>query len=548
MIIEQIRNIGEYVSIRNTHEDPLDAMLNKVEGDKVKSIVEINVTKDNVTYEIKDFRKDVVNEALFYQKGNGALGGGIRLDFYKESKVRSACDFCEVVDKVDKIKTIIETYIKERGNEAFAIILIDGKSPRELFRKKFLTKMYSTMYREVSGEHICHLCEFYGKAYNTTTLKFYTNDKGTYSNVEGEGKSGIVICSDCLNNIIIGKKHVDEVLKTYWSCLDSNVMFLPHTYNEKVYKIYKSTKINSKGESVKFLDKIRDNEQEVLDEVSKSQSVTDILFYEEQSKFFYIYDSIQSILPSFFSEVSHLLRKYNLSLYTIFNFTAAVKITFENIETSKKDKIKILDAIFRGKKISRNLFFKRVMNVYKHYFLKDEHRKFASMRTINRIYSLLCERNCLEKGCDVMQEYKDYYELFEKNTDYFNTYEKKAWFILGKTYNTMMFLISQRNSDGSADVSKTSLEKNFFYSRKFNFKDFVYFCALLEEKAVKYCINYPSIKAMMCEAKEDMAKKENKLSQDEAKYVFFWGFNSVFKKDKDDNKGKDEKNQLMEGK
>lgn len=74
MILEQISSIGDFISRNYPEEDPLDAMLNKIEGDKLKSIIEINVASDKVTYEVKDFRKDVVKDALFYQKGNGALG------------------------------------------------------------------------------------------------------------------------------------------------------------------------------------------------------------------------------------------------------------------------------------------------------------------------------------------------------------------------------------------------------------------------------------------------------------------------------------------
>jgi CRISPR-associated protein Csh1 len=191
-----------------------------------------------------------------------------------------------------------------------------------------------------------------------------------------------------------------------------------------------------------------------------------------------------------------------------------------------------------GRKISRNLFFKRSMDVYKHYYLKGEDRKYACMRTINRIYGFLCECGCLEKRCNVMEEYKDYSELFEKNMEYFDSNEKKAWFILGKAYSTMIYYITpSSNNDGDSETSrkeniKTSLEKNFFFSRKFDFKDFVYFSNLLEEKSLKYSLDKPFFKGMMCEAKEMIGKREADLSQDEAKYLFFWGFNSYFKKDK----------------
>ncbi|MGL5150976.1 MAG: hypothetical protein ACRC7N_10450, partial [Clostridium sp.] len=42
-------------------------------------------------------------------------------------------------------------------------------------------------------------------------------------------------------------------------------------------------------------------------------------------------------------------------------------------------------------------------------------------------------------------------------------------------------------------------------------------------------INTNYLKGMLVEAKELMASKENKISTDEAKYLFFWGMDMYFK-------------------
>jgi len=77
----------------------------------------------------------------------------------------------------------------------------------------------------------------------------------------------------------------------------------------------------------------------------------------------------------------------------------------------------------------------------------------------------------------------------------------------------------------------------FFFARKFDFKDFIYFSNLLNDKIIKYKINGKKAKDILIEGKQLMAKKEEKLSTDEAKYIFFWGMDSFFEKENknDDN-------------
>ena len=81
-----------------------------------------------------------------------------------------------------------------------------------------------------------------------------------------------------------------------------------------------------------------------------------------------------------------------------------------------------------------------------------------------------------------MEVYRSYKELFEDNIEYFDSNEKKAWFILGRAYNTIIYNIRKTlkgdEEENSADSIKTSLEKNFFFARKFDFNDFIYFSNL----------------------------------------------------------------------
>jgi CRISPR-associated protein Csh1 len=541
-MIAQVENIGKYVCQAAPEKSSIDAMLNSIEGDSIKNVLEINVTSSGIETKTKEFYKDVVKDALFYQAGRGFLGGGIRLDFYKESKVKAACEFCEIRDREDEIRTIVEDYKDNKSKETFAIIKVNGKTPRELFLNKFLDSMYSTSYKKIKGKGICHLCGKKDEGFNTTSYKFYTNDKSIYGNVDNKDEAGFVVCKSCLNNIILGRDYIDKYLSTYW--INKSVMFLPHKYNEDMACIYEAIRINEKQEKTKFLNTIRINEEEVIDEIGKTDAVTDVIFYQEDSKFFYIYYVIQSVLPSRFTLIAQLLKHYELKLFTIFNYAAVVKVSLDNIEMTDKEQMRILDAIFSGKKIERSLFFKRALDVYKYHYLKEEHKKFACMRTINRIYNFLNECGCLEKGWNAMINYKNYGELFLTNPDYFNSNEKKAWFILGKAYGNMIYYLKSKNKDGNAEQERTTLEKNFFFSRKFDFNDFIYFCNLLEEKAIKYNQANGYFKKLFCEAKDFMARKEGLLSFDEAKYLFFWGMDSYFKNE--DETAVSEENQSVE--
>jgi len=98
-------------------------------------------------------------------------------------------------------------------------------------------------------------------------------------------------------------------------------------------------------------------------------------------------------------------------------------------------------------------------------------------------------------------------------------------------YNFVNYMIKKGNSNEEGKIAdRSSLDKNFFFARKFNFKDFIYFSNLLSDKMIKYKISSAWLKDILTESKELMANPSGKLSSDEAKYIFFWGMDSYFKK------------------
>ncbi len=552
-MINAIKDIGEYIQENNNvgEEDLVESLVNKLEGDVLTEILNINI-KSNGEIEVysEEFYKKIALKALFYQAGNGSAGGAFRADFFKEDekekfnkKIKQALAYCYVEKYYEQVKGIVYKRIKEYGKNFIAVILVDEKYPYELFKDKFMDKMYSTMYKGLKGTHTCHFCGKEGEVFNTITYKFYTNDKEVYGNVNESDKSGVVMCKKCLNSVLIGKRYVEEMLTTYW--MGKNVMFIPHSFNKNIKNIYEKSYITDKGKK-NFISQIALNEKEVLKKLGEGNTETDIIFFDKDAnKTFYIYETIKSMLPSRFTKIAGLLEKYKIKLFSVIIYSTALKElekdTKKNdskeddkekgVKTTEKEKLRMINTIFTGRKFSRNIFFNRVMIVYKYnYFNKKDEVKFT-INNIGKVYNFLVDCGCLEGGFNVMKKYVDYEALFNDNQNYFNSNEKKAWFLIGMAYSYINYKIKDSSKDEEGKIAdRSSLDKNFFFARKFDFKDFIYFSNLLNDKIIKYKINGKRAKDILIEGKQFMAKKEEKLSTDEAKYIFFWGMDSFFEK------------------
>ncbi len=563
-MIEYIQKIGAYVAETDTKKLLVDLMVEQIIEDRLDSVFIIVVLKEGVRSSSKFFYPEVSLDALLYSDRNTYMGGGIRLDhifkngkneteILKEFKKKliKACEFCEISSRVEDIFEEVDKCIldKKISWNVFLLIKIEGKTPRELYEKKFLDKMLKTVYKKIAGNHICHICSKKGEVFNTAVYKFFTNDKKIYS-IFNKGKNGFSICSNCLKFILYGKNYINK----YHSCMfvGSLVMFLPHEYNSQISQYYNHAN-NKTKEGASLLRSIKENEDMVFNEIGKSNSTTDIVFYEYDftKKTFVINYHIQSILPSKFSEISKYLKEYSLNTYKIFNYLTMLKSKYTKKSTLDSEKAKILRDIFYGRRIDRIQFFKRCMDVYKNEYLNNNQR-YCISDTL-RIYNFLIKCKCLQGRCIEMKNYSNYNELFEQNSEYFCSNEKRAWFLLGRVFNTVNSYIknkidipnnkeevgnkeSQNIAESLKDTrARSSMDKIFFFSRKFDKRDFLYFCNLINDKIekyksapLKYSLDSVWLKDEMFEMKAYYAKAENKLSKDEAKFIFFWGKDSYF--------------------
>lgn len=539
-MLELIQNIGKQVkNIKGEYE--LVDLWQKSEKE-FDSILEINVdeNKEDFSVKVRAFYPEVFRETLFYRQGRGHIGSAFKIEKFKENKaarkkirdrISSCFKFMEIDEKLaEKILEAIINEAKSAGNKSFIVTFLkNSKKAEELYQSKFIETVEKTYLNKKNEVSNCHVCGKKSEVYNTAVYKCYTNDKEIYSNTDDITYG---MCRDCTMNILLGKKYIEEILKTYWA--GSEVMFLPHEYNEEIAEIYEYSNIGKAGNTTTLLNNIRSNESEILDIIGTTGTMTDILFfYDNKSKSEWkIEYHIRDVLPSRFKIVSENLNKYRyrdddkpLNLGTVMNYLCVNK-------EKKKERMRLLDIILHGKKYSRNLFFRRVMKKYK----KDYYAGKKSMSNIHRIYNFLCDCKCLErpwyyvyetKGGWKTVEYKTVEDFFEKNKEYFDSNDKKAWFLLGRLYSNAIYHSKKyKTSDGSNVKDESShLEKNFFFGRKFDFKTFVYFSNLCIEKLTKYGVysNNSYLKKLASMAKEYMKLGQGDLSSDEAKYIFFWG-------------------------
>ncbi|MEI3233200.1 MAG: TIGR02556 family CRISPR-associated protein [Intestinibacter bartlettii] len=396
----------------------------------------------------------------------------------------------------------------------------------------------------------CHLCGQRKKTYDTAIYKCFTNDKEIYKNTD---KYNFSICEDCLLDVLNGRNYINDILKISW--IGSEVMFLPHEFNVYIKEIYEE--IDNDKHITSLLAQIKEAEEEVLDEISKTNCMTDIIFFSDpkSSSEWKITYAIRDVMPSRMSIISRNISKYKkidayFCLGKIMNYLCYSDGKFDS---KNKDRMRLLDIIFHGSKYSRELFFNKVMSKYKTKYFESLNNKKATNRKyiikdIHEIYNFMCNCGCLENSWMMINEegeimkYNNISEFFETNKKFFDDDIKKAWFIMGQIYRDTINASKSYYKDKSGDniesdnkgqsYESSHLEKNFFFSRKFDNKTFILFANTCSEKLQKYGTYYSNIKDKMNQAKEYMASSFKKINNDEAKYIFFWGLDTLFEDDK----------------
>jgi len=546
-MIEFISNIGKVVREIDGEHDLIDLWQKDERNDDYKLTLIVNINNKKIDLDCRAFEKKVFKDGLFYQQGNWSIGSLIKINNFKnttdnqkkiENKILRSLQFLEIPtdEFVNEVNDAIFTRIPDYEGTSFVILFTrDDKLPIDILKQKFVEGIEDTgLKRKNNLSGTCQICVTQSNSlYDSIVYNCFTNDKEIYSNTDALSYG---ICRECIYDILHGKKHADTYLKTWWS--GSEVLFLPHEYNAAIKKIFEEYSINETN-STSLLSKIRDNETDVLDEIGDSGALVDILFiYDNKSSSEWkITYHIRNVMPSRFTKIAKFETKYrnkngaSLTFYQIISYLLSEGINQKEMFKTGEAKSFLKD-IFYGNKLNRDLFFYRAMRKYKHQYYKSDRK--TSLITIHRIYNFLVDCGCLDNGWNliieredgdyIMSEYESVNDFFIQNNDFFSSDNKKAWFLLGRLYNNIIYESKKyKGGDNNKNV-ESYLEKNFFFGRKYDFTTFIYLSNQCSELMHKYGVqNKHHLKNMSSDSKELMSSGVEKLGSDEAKYIFFWG-------------------------
>lgn len=628
-MLENIINIGN--TLKNNGEEKTIPEL-WIRNTKPKDLVlVIDLTDDVLDFYVKEFEESIYIDSLYYKQANSFKNGsGILVDSPRklleeinkgvskelerlEKKLRHSLRFLEIDEKkfFNKYKQIIMDEMHQNiDNSYFITFTKETKTPLELYGDKFeleIKKSWKTddkLSKSVTST-VCQSCGKKGKGYDTAIFKFYNNDKETYSNIYNDiGKDvfSYSLCEDCIKLLLNGKQYIFDNMTTKW--LDTNVMFVPHELTPKIRGVYEGSfsqkSIPSDNEYIQdsFIKGLHYREGVVFEELATVDSITDIIFFEEEKNSFKIKYSIQGVLPSRFGKLGEVLSKYEqvlnhnnkvefLYLKDIFEYSLMVakgdrrngkefeenKKGEKDKKISAKDRINLINTFIKGKPYDKRLFYRSTLKEYERVFADSVKNNTAylrpiTIRKINKIYSIFVELGCFDKPLKIIDEisednggrykmiqYKNREEFFEQNSEFFDSNTKKAWFVLGELYSKAVYESKEYYKiEGEDKKNQTShLENASIFLQRFDRFMFFRLSNICQDQFNKYKkMNTYSL--LFNEMKDLMAKDTKDINQDEAKYIFFWGMESFFSdyKKKNENKGdsnnneEDNKNENME--
>ncbi|GAA0128397.1 TIGR02556 family CRISPR-associated protein [Methanococcus maripaludis] len=559
-MIDIISNVGKFSRTHHGEKELID-IWQKPEKE-FDSILEVSIdTKNNVVNVIaKEFNKGVFRDSLFYQQGNGHVGALTKIEKFKEDskliqkinkKIESSLNFLEITPKlVNEISEKVFEKVRIAPSKSYIVsFLKDGKKPIDLYLDKFNNEIESTYLNKTKLIKECHLCGKTDIIYDTAIYNCYTMDKEIYFNTDGPDSNSFGICKECLLNLLQGRDYTRDYLSSYWA--DSEVMILPHNYDNDMDEIFKNEKLSSTHSESKLIDKLRLSEEELFEDLGRLNEPVDIVFFEDPktSSEWKITYHIRGVLPSRFKLISDLEKKYSSEKY---NFRLRNILNILAGGSSSNESKRLLNTIFHGKKYSRNLFFNKILRNYQknHFSSGKKISDTLFMDNVHAIYNFLADCGCLTNGWKFkiknsnggyeMAEYASIDEFFEKNNEFFDTDQKKAWFLIGNVYSSMIYY-SKKYHSSNGSMNESYLEKNFFFGKKYDYKTFIYFVNKCSDLIIKYKSG-GSLKsdfflnAAITQAREYIGNGKDPLPADEAKYIFFWGMQQrIGKKEKNED-------------
>ena len=485
-MLENIINIGEILSKEGNSKSIAELWIKDNKPMELLLVIDVSSDDFKLHHYVKEFdAENSYKDSLFYQQGNDLKkGSGVAIHNPKALSSPEQKDYSSTLKKVKKkldnslkfmelpleitpkiLDIILNELTKNSNQTYFVMITKDNQTPYSLFRKKFESQIKKTwktddnLSKEVKNT-TCHYCGSVGENYDTAIYNCYNNDKKTYSNIYydiGKPVFGYSLCEKCVANLLNGRQYVYENMTTSW--LGSNVMFLPHNFTKRVRNIYESNiEIHSNDNEYttdRFLKGLYRSESSTLRRLEECDTITDVVFFKSENSYWGITYNIQGVLPSRFGRLGLVLSRYERLINPLGNTEFLYLrdiLEFLCSTNSQKEKMSIVALLLNGKKFSREKFFSISVKKYKDaYFeyLKDgkHYLKTSQLSKTNKIYNILVECGCMDLKLNIIdegdnrmiKEFANQEQFFNDNKEFFDTEQKKAWFILGRLYSCAVY-------------------------------------------------------------------------------------------------------------
>jgi CRISPR-associated protein Csh1 len=410
--------------------------------------------------------------------------------------------------------------------------------------KDLLINSVKEDYRQIMQvKHICSVCgevkdEVYGDA---IPFAFYTLDKPGYiagGFYKGNAWKNAPICQECMLKIKEGKKFLDEKLK---STMGGQQYYLIPKFilgvkgiEEIVDTFFNYFEHRDDLLTQKTLERISENEKEILEELGKLKDVLTynfLFFTADNPQVFKINLLVEDILPSRINAIFEAKKRSENK--EIFRNVKVKKNKYDNVEfrfdilkqfiPSTKTFFEIIDKTFRGITIDKNLLFSLFLNRIRQSFISEAYLKplvlqaFVSFLFFKEL-GILPKNEDFKNGGEVMSELKEKAEGFFKDfSDTFYTPAHKAVFLLGVLAQKLLNIqFSERGS--------TPFRKNL-KGLKMKEEDFKSLLTKIQNKLEEYKKNYyRSLETLISEYFVEAGKNWN-FNTDELNFYFVLGMN-----------------------
>lgn len=352
----------------------------------------------------------------------------------------------------------------------------------DLFKKALTGKAKENYYKQYGKISLgknseCFVCqekrpEVFGFV---NTYNFYTVDKPGFVTGGFDQKDAwknYPVCLDCALNLELGKKYLNS--KLVFSFYGYRYILIPKFFNDKIisdslealeytFERRDNTMIQASFEK-KFINRITDAEDEILEYVSKSKDNVsfDLLFYQEKQAAFNILLHVEDVLPSRFRKLFETKAKLDeISIFKNVTHTKTGKrVLFFNFgvlrrffplisKTQSYDKhfLELTEKIFSSRPIDHHFIVKAIVRILRSKFIRDEYLKTDCLAGY-LLLNYLADLGILRKGGEHMQiqpieELKETFSavdtgmsekidlFFEAHNGFFDNAEKKACFLVG---------------------------------------------------------------------------------------------------------------------